>query len=797
MAEPRPVEAAGSGLSTHHLDPLKTAPSLLAADPAQRQRFVRLAAVYAALWVCAWLVSTLPAVSDTTGLWFLPAGLRFCALLVLGWPGLVLDFLVSGLVSLVHAVVVGPGPVNLGSRAWRWHMWGWLLPAVAYAAVVLPYRARMKARLDLTQPRHSLFFLAAALTASALSALAVHAPTFSSDAAALTPWLAATLGWMMGDFVGIVILAPLLLVRVWPRVHFYLTQGRWLSGNTAAARATAVRRVADIQVTAVSVVSLVMVAVMAKSLLSGDSFPLVALMLLMPQIVLALRYNLRGALLAVVLLDFGMVVLVSWLNPGKAALELQLVMVAMALVGLWLGGAVASRNLHRVRNQDFATVSNDLLWETNGQGAVVSLEGRLARHLVVSPGQSWRVLLERVSTPHLALMEQALAQRQPFRDLEIALLGPDDVRRWVRINGLPIWDELGELAGFRGTATDVTRAHQAKELLDNYTHQLESEVSRQTDVLQQTNNELVVKEQRLQVMLAAVPVGLLELDATGCCRYINANGAKLAGCTPELAHGRHFLEFVYQEDRAQLQVDWQTNRHNNGVQWLEFRMAGSSLWCTAYWAHLRRANDAPAGAIMVLADATARRQQDERLWALAHQDPLTDLPNRNLFWDRCLQAISLAKRRRRGAALLTLDLDGFKSVNDTLGHAAGDALLQQVARRLKGRIRDSDTVARMGGDEFSVVMPDITDPQTAVLVATELGKSLREAFELPQGRVQISGSVGIALFPKHATTLETLAECADMAMYQAKRSGKNQVRVWSAECANTPPPTGAAPLESS
>ena len=126
-------------------------------------------------------------------------------------------------------------------------------------------------------------------------------------------------------------------------------------------------------------------------------------------------------------------------------------------------------------------------------------------------------------------------------------------------------------------------------------------------------------------------------------------------------------------------------------------------------------------------------------------------------------------------------------MNDTLGHAAGDVLLQQVAQRLKSRIRDSDTVARMGGDEFSVVMPDITDAYTAVLVATELAKSLHEVFELPQGTVHISGSVGIALYPQHATTLKLLTECADMAMYYAKRAGKNQVKVWGPDCLNDVP----------
>ena len=183
---------------------------------------------------------------------------------------------------------------------------------------------------------------------------------------------------------------------------------------------------------------------------------------------------------------------------------------------------------------------------------------------------------------------------------------------------------------------------------------------------------------------------------------------------------------------------------------------------------------------MVLTSASARAQQDERLWTLAHHDGLTDLPNRNLFWDRMGQALRYARRHESGAAVLWIDLDGFKGVNDRFGHAAGDLLLQQVAQRLRGRIRESDTVARMGGDEFAVIMPDISEAAGALQIANALVASLAEPFLLPHGEARISGSIGVALYPQHADGVESLTQCADMAMYQAKKSGKNQVRLWSA-----------------
>jgi diguanylate cyclase (GGDEF)-like protein len=180
---------------------------------------------------------------------------------------------------------------------------------------------------------------------------------------------------------------------------------------------------------------------------------------------------------------------------------------------------------------------------------------------------------------------------------------------------------------------------------------------------------------------------------------------------------------------------------------------------------------------MVLVDATERHLQEQQLWALAHHDALTGLPNRALFLDRCNQVFTQSKRRSVGAAMLWLDLDGFKSVNDTLGHAAGDALLQQVAQRLKSRVRDGDTVARMGGDEFAAILPDVSQADGALHIATALVELLGTPYDLPQGTVTISASIGAALYPHDATTVETLMQQADSAMYKVKRAGKNKVQL--------------------
>lgn len=536
-------------------------------------------------------------------------------------------------------------------------------------------------------------------------------------------------------------------------------------------------RRSDRQTALVSALSLLLVFAIPISLQMNQRFGLIALLLLLPLAAIALRHRLRGAVLAVMLLDGGLTLIIALSNQRDMAAQYQLVMIAIALVGLWLGGVAQSHHRVMQRQQDFAKISNDLLWETDSQGRLLSISGRLAQELALSSGQSWNALFSGLSREHLATLKHVLARQQPFHRLEVAIQDNTGLPRWLQIDGLALWSEAGELIGYRGTVTDITRSQQARTVLNNYNQNLQAEVAQRTLDLRQSNSELIVKEQRLQLMLAAAPVGLLEFDDGDRCRYLNANASTLTGFSLEQAQGRHILDFVRPQDRPQVEQAWNSHRLSRDVQWLEFHLNHNNVWCAAYWIGLRQTDRSSHRVIMALADSTVRRMQEERLWTLAHHDALTDLPNRNLFADRCAQALSLARRHDSGAALLWIDLDAFKAVNDTLGHTAGDLLLQQVAQRLTSRVRDSDTVARMGGDEFAVIMPEVTDPEMALKVANELIACMGAPFELSLGTIHISSSIGVALYPQHADSVETLTQRADLAMYSAKQAGKNQVWV--------------------
>jgi diguanylate cyclase (GGDEF)-like protein/PAS domain S-box-containing protein len=180
----------------------------------------------------------------------------------------------------------------------------------------------------------------------------------------------------------------------------------------------------------------------------------------------------------------------------------------------------------------------------------------------------------------------------------------------------------------------------------------------------------------------------------------------------------------------------------------------------------------------IVRDITERKQAEEKIAHLAHYDYLTDLPNRALFLESLQRCLAMAKRNSFKTAVLFLDLDGFKKVNDTLGHDAGDMLLRGVSTRLKETIRASDTVARVGGDEFIFVLNEIGSDENAALMAKKIIAALGEPFELKGQHCKVGGSIGIAIFPDASTDSDSLIKQADNAMYLAKQSGKNTYKFY-------------------
>jgi diguanylate cyclase (GGDEF)-like protein/PAS domain S-box-containing protein len=206
---------------------------------------------------------------------------------------------------------------------------------------------------------------------------------------------------------------------------------------------------------------------------------------------------------------------------------------------------------------------------------------------------------------------------------------------------------------------------------------------------------------------------------------------------------------------------------------------GERVWCQVAGRILDE-RDWSRGSIWVYSNVTERKKREEEVRDLAHHDALTGLPNRRLLDDRIAQGFAAARRSRERVALMLLDLDRFKPVNDTYGHEAGDAVLRTVAARLKGCVRESDTVARVGGDEFVVMLP-MRAAQDAVRVADKILTSLGEPIRIGENEVQIGVSIGISVFPEDALDKEELLKYADRAMYHVKAAGRNSYSFYARE----------------
>lgn len=294
--------------------------------------------------------------------------------------------------------------------------------------------------------------------------------------------------------------------------------------------------------------------------------------------------------------------------------------------------------------------------------------------------------------------------------------------------------------------------------------------------------ELEASHQIAQSVFESTTEGIMVCDAQN--RIVSVNpafseitgypGTEVLGRNPGfLASGHHEPQYYQAMYKTLDQLDhWEgeiINRRRDGstyVGWLKIAV-------------IREADRKIRRYVGLFSDITLKKRQEQQVWHQANYDALTDLPNRVLLNDRLQQAIAQAARRNGQAGLLYIDLDRFKPVNDTYGHHAGDELLRQVARRIGNCIRDEDTVARIGGDEFLVLLPTLTQREAALKVAEKVLDSLCQPFRLEQATVEIAASIGIALYPEHGLSAETLLEHGDAAMYRAKADGRRTVRLFS------------------
>jgi diguanylate cyclase (GGDEF)-like protein/PAS domain S-box-containing protein len=308
-----------------------------------------------------------------------------------------------------------------------------------------------------------------------------------------------------------------------------------------------------------------------------------------------------------------------------------------------------------------------------------------------------------------------------------------------------------------------------------------------TDLLNRTierkNEEeaLFVERDRAGVMLDSIGDAVLSMDVSGKVTFLNPVAEAMTGWPRVEAMGRplaQVLRIIDEDSRKPSRNPMEQAVQENKTIWMKsnrilIRRDGfeAAIEDSAAPIHDRDGN--VTGAVMVFHDVSAERAMSLQLSHLAEHDFLTGLPNRLLLNDRLTQAISLSRRHSGQLAVLFLDLDRFKNINDSLGHDIGDQLLQSVASRLASCVRRSDTVSRQGGDEFVILLPELNEAQDAAITATKILDAVTLPHDIGPHSIQISASIGVSIYPEDGGTADVLTRNADAAMYEAKENGRN------------------------
>jgi diguanylate cyclase (GGDEF)-like protein/PAS domain S-box-containing protein len=293
--------------------------------------------------------------------------------------------------------------------------------------------------------------------------------------------------------------------------------------------------------------------------------------------------------------------------------------------------------------------------------------------------------------------------------------------------------------------------------------------------LRDANRTLDAEKNMNQTIIQSSPLAIYTRDMNGIVTAWNSGAEQMFGWREEEILGQPMLTVPTQKLD---ETESLRQRVLNGERVVQAevkrqRRDGSLIYINTTLAPLRDSTGQMYGYLAIAADITERKAAEQRIEFLAYHDTLTGLPNRLLVQDRFEQAIAYADRARSKVALIFLDLDNFKTINDSLGHNIGDALLKEIAVRLGECVRDTDTISRQGGDEFLIVLPALHDADAIAPVLVKILARLQDPFLIEGNELSTSVSIGIALYPDDGGDFDTLLKKADMAMYRAKDAGRN------------------------
>lgn len=444
-------------------------------------------------------------------------------------------------------------------------------------------------------------------------------------------------------------------------------------------------------------------------------------------------------------------------------MDSSLLITALLTVLIIVMASLFAMNLqHLVTAKQAATILEtryrSLLESSLGGAALVGEDGKLlewnTRFTSLLGAEAASELPDTVISDHWRDQADKLisliSEQAPGTQLETSFIGADGGRRWIALRRWPM-SESGK--AFWLLAHDVTRRRETRTLL-----------------------------RLAQRTYRSISEAILITDVTTRVIDINPAFERITGYGQDEAIGaRASLLKSGRHDSAFFDAIWAqlgTTGCWKGEIWNRCR-DGREIPC---WMHIDAVLDPATGNVThyvgVFSDISERKVAEERISFLAHHDPLTGLPNRFSLDAVLPQAIALARRQGVRIALLFVDLDRFKDINDSRGHAAGDQVLIETGRRLAQTIRDSDFLARIGGDEFVILLNEVKDSEDAIRVAAAIQESLRYPIPVGGSQVTVTPSIGISLFPDNGEEADTLLARADDAMYRVKADGRNSLRLY-------------------
>ncbi len=357
----------------------------------------------------------------------------------------------------------------------------------------------------------------------------------------------------------------------------------------------------------------------------------------------------------------------------------------------------------------------------------------------------------------MRVYQEVLTSRHPVANLECEIIRKDGTRMFGESSVMLTFNRDGEPDGFRGVVRDVTeRKHSEKALRES--------------------------ETKFRTLVESTSEGLLQVDNQDRTLFVNNRFCEMVGYAAEELMGAEWTEILLDEEGQALIAQANERRRHSISDRYEISLTakgGETVWATVSGAPIMDSEGVVIGSLGVFSDITKRKLAEEQLLHDAFHDNLTGLANRALFMDHLQKTIERGKSRHSNPyAVLFLDFDRFKVINDSLGHAEGDRLLKQIARRLESATRAGDLVARLGGDEFVVLLSEMLSEDDALQIAERIQKNLKNPFDLNRSEIFISASIGIALSAAGHLRAEDMLRDADIAMYRAKSAGRAQYQVF-------------------